>query len=186
MSHDRSWRAACIITITNPSLHFEIHFHSTRRDSCGRWLWRLVRRFAGMKRNRTSPRKTMYEPTAPWRSNAIFYRRTTPSLLSAPHAGRGRGAAISRFNIPDVFSSSGATGSTPTTGQLPYGLKRAHQAVEWPGTRLLPCADRHTASHQYSITHINFPYCLPACRTAPTKLPNVKDEPRPQPARLVL
>jgi hypothetical protein len=44
MSHARSWRAACLITITNPSIHFELHFHSTRRDSCGRWLWRLVRR----------------------------------------------------------------------------------------------------------------------------------------------
>jgi hypothetical protein len=42
MSHDRSWRAACLITITNPLLHFEINFHSTRRDSCGRWLRRLV------------------------------------------------------------------------------------------------------------------------------------------------
>jgi hypothetical protein len=70
------------------------------------------------------------------------------SPLSAPHGGRGSGAAISRFNIPDASSSSGATGSTPTTGHLPYGLERAHQAVEWPGTRLLECAIRGTARHQ--------------------------------------
>jgi hypothetical protein len=38
MSHDRSWRAACINTITIPFINFEIHFYSTRRDSCGRWL----------------------------------------------------------------------------------------------------------------------------------------------------
>jgi hypothetical protein len=43
MSHDRSWRAACLISIKIPCLHFGIHFQSTRRDSCGRWLWRLVR-----------------------------------------------------------------------------------------------------------------------------------------------
>jgi hypothetical protein len=45
MSHARSWHDACLISITNPPFHFEFHFHSTRRDSCGRWLWRLVRRF---------------------------------------------------------------------------------------------------------------------------------------------
>jgi hypothetical protein len=44
MSHAHSWRDTCLITTTNPLLQFEIHFHSTRRDSCGRWLWRLVRR----------------------------------------------------------------------------------------------------------------------------------------------
>jgi hypothetical protein len=42
MSHARSWRAACLNTINTPSLHFDSHFYSTRRDSCGRWLWRLV------------------------------------------------------------------------------------------------------------------------------------------------
>jgi hypothetical protein len=26
MSHDRSWRAACLISITNPLLHFYLHF----------------------------------------------------------------------------------------------------------------------------------------------------------------
>ena len=43
MSHDRSGRAACLRTIRIHLLQFENAFDSTRRDRCGRWLWRLVR-----------------------------------------------------------------------------------------------------------------------------------------------
>jgi hypothetical protein len=122
-------------------------FYSTRRDSCGRWLWRLVRRFGGMKKKRTLPRNTMYEPAASWRSNAIFSSKNNFSFVGSACPTRSR-----RCHLPlqhsRRISSSGATGSTPTTGQLPCGLERAHQAVEWPGTRLLPCVDRGTATHQ--------------------------------------
>ena len=44
MSHDRSGRAACFRTIRIRLLQFGNRFDSTRRDRCGRWLWRLVGR----------------------------------------------------------------------------------------------------------------------------------------------
>ena len=44
MSHDRSGRAVCFKTIRIHLLQFDHTFDSTRRDRCGRWLWRLVRR----------------------------------------------------------------------------------------------------------------------------------------------
>jgi hypothetical protein len=42
MSHARSWHDACLIRFNSPIASFGFHFHRTRRDSCGRWLWRLV------------------------------------------------------------------------------------------------------------------------------------------------
>jgi hypothetical protein len=46
MSHDRSRRAACFVRTTIRFLLFDFHIVSTRRDGCGRWLWRLVGPFA--------------------------------------------------------------------------------------------------------------------------------------------
>jgi hypothetical protein len=43
MSHDLRWRGSCDITIWILLLHFDQPYDSTRRDGCGRWLWRLVR-----------------------------------------------------------------------------------------------------------------------------------------------
>jgi len=44
MSHDHSRRDSCKIRISSREFHFENRLGSTRRDGCGRWLWRLVRR----------------------------------------------------------------------------------------------------------------------------------------------
>ncbi len=47
MSHDLRWRGSCNIRHWILLLHFEETFHSTRRDSHGRWLWRLDERSRG-------------------------------------------------------------------------------------------------------------------------------------------
>jgi hypothetical protein len=44
MSHDHSRHDSCEIRISSREFHFRNGFDSTRRDGCGRWLWRLVRR----------------------------------------------------------------------------------------------------------------------------------------------
>jgi hypothetical protein len=42
MSHDLRWRGSCDIKIWILLFHFDNLFRRTRRDSEGRWLWRLV------------------------------------------------------------------------------------------------------------------------------------------------
>src|SRR5688572_2414276 len=43
MSHDFRWRGSCRNTSIGPCSSFGESYDSTRRDSEGRWLWRLVR-----------------------------------------------------------------------------------------------------------------------------------------------
>jgi hypothetical protein len=42
MSHDRSGHDSCKQSCFSRRFHFGKRCHSTRRDRCGRWLWRLV------------------------------------------------------------------------------------------------------------------------------------------------
>ena len=45
MSHDHSGHDSCLKSVFGSILHLGETYDSTRRDRCGRWLWRLVRHF---------------------------------------------------------------------------------------------------------------------------------------------
>src|SRR5438874_2570315 len=49
MSHDHSRRGSCQPSVDYSALSFDLTFVSRRRDGCGRWLWRLVRRLFSLK-----------------------------------------------------------------------------------------------------------------------------------------
>jgi hypothetical protein len=184
MSHDRSWRAACLITITTPCLHFEIHFHSTRRDSCGRWLWRLVRRFGERREIRHHfGKQCTSQPLPGDRMPSSIGEQLLPFVGSAcrtrswrchlplPHSRRTFEQRRDR-----IYADPRPDPLRPRT-RAPSSRVARHSSAS---TRRPPHRQSSVIDHTYQLS-----LSPSARRTTPIKMPNVKDEPRPQLARRV-
>ena len=128
MSHDHSRRAAC----TRDEFEYPRH-ESTRRDGCGRWLWRLVGRFVSGERTNLHLRTFKCPSTSAVEMLKMaepFMRNVRFKTLGLQQTSSFQVAATDRFQLyPSSWPAKQAPSSVTETILVNLAEFRMHSAL---------------------------------------------------------
>ena len=122
MSHDLRWRGSCSNRSNSPCSSFGKSYDSTRRDSEGRWLWRLVRRRGAIDHGTDNRRDWRVK----LRDRNFLHQATCESILRYP-----AGQALENAPLSGGYPRSGPypAASPVCQGTLTRRQKRQAMSV---------------------------------------------------------
>jgi hypothetical protein len=188
MSHDHSRRDSCLHTMCIWFLHSRFSFDSTRRDGCGRWLWRLVSPFSfscasGIEMIDTICNAANFPLLASKPDTLLFSLTSTTvqkqRLLSLRKVGQ-RPIEPKRTNLP-----------CKPIPVLVCGVDSPMRAANFASQEFAPILSGHdlrnrpNRSREAPPRRVVIIFRQMGALAAHAFLANVKDEPRPQLARRV-
>jgi hypothetical protein len=142
MSHGHSGRGSCQVRQIGPKLHFEEGHDSTRRDRCGRWLWRLVGLFLHVMRQLLKPIATLINTRI-----AIPDKKHAKRFIPAQIAAFGFSTRESRYAANPQATQANAIKTT----QQPFRNSPARSAIQ---QSLINAADRAHVRRKSQITTV--------------------------------